>query len=38
MLFNLYIDDIHVIFDDCCCPIDLQNEQINQLLYANDLV
>ena len=38
MLFNLYIDDINDIFDESCCPIALQNEQISHFLYADDLV
>ena len=38
MLFNLYIDDINVIFDDECDPIHIQNTKINHFLYADDLV
>ena len=38
MLFNLYIDDIDNVFDDLCCPIEIQNEKINNFLYADDLV
>ena len=38
MLFNIYIDDIKDVFDESCCPINLQNENINHILYADDLV
>ena len=38
MLFNLYIDDIDNVFDDLCYPIEVQNEQFNHFLYADDLV
>ena len=38
MLFNLYIDDIEDIFDENCDPINIQNENINHFLYADDLV
>ena len=37
-LFNLYIDDITDIFDEHCDPVDLQNETISHLLYADDLI
>ena len=38
MLFNLYVDDIAEVFDESCCPIELQNMKINHFLYADDLV
>ena len=38
ILFNLYIDDIKYIFDKACEPINLLNEQISHLLYADDLI
>ena len=38
VLFNVYIDDLKNIFDDRCEPIDLQGNQINHFLYADDLV
>ena len=38
ILFNVYIDDLKNIFDDSCEPIDLQGNQINHFLYADDLV
>ena len=38
MLFNLYIDDIEDIFDDKCDSVNIQNENINYFLYADDLV
>ena len=38
MLFNLYIEYIKEIFDDCSDPIFLHDDKINHFLYANDLV
>ena len=38
MLFNLYIEDVKVIFEDSCYPITLQEEKISHFLYADDLV
>ena len=38
MLFNLFIDDIKYIFDKACEPINLINEQVTHLLYADDLI
>ena len=38
ILFNLYIDDIKYIFGKVCDPINLLNEQISHLLYADDLI
>ena len=38
LLFNLYIDDIKDIFDDSCCPVDIFENPLSHLLYADDLV
>ena len=37
ILFNIYIDDIDLIFDESCSPIELQDVRINHSLYADDL-
>ena len=38
LLFNVYIDDIKDIFDSPCCPIDLFENPLSHLLYADDLI
>ena len=35
LLFNIYVDDIKDIFDDSCCPIDIFENALCHLLYAN---
>ena len=37
-LFNLFIDDINECFNSKCHPATLLKEQINHLLFADDLV
>ena len=38
ILFNLYIDDIDVVFRDNCDPVELQGIKLSHFLYADDLV
>ena len=38
MLFNLYIDDIGLVFREDCDPIEFQGENLGHFLYADDLV
>ena len=38
LLFNIFINDIHDIFDSSCDPISLNNHTINSLSFADDLV
>ena len=38
LLFNIYIDDITYIFDNSCDPVNLLNEPLSHLLYADNLV
>ena len=38
LLFNIYIDDIKDIFDSSCCPINLFENPLSHLLYADDLI
>ena len=38
LLFNIYIDDIRYIFDNSCDPVNLLNEPLSHLLYADNLV
>ena len=38
ILFNLYIDDIKNSFDENCDPINLYDEEVSHLLYADDLI
>jgi len=37
-LFNLYVNDVKTYFDSNCDPAHILNEQVNCLLYADDLV
>ena len=37
-MFNLYIDDIKLVFDDTCDPITIFENPLSHLLYADDLV
>ena len=37
-LFNIFINDIPLLFDETCEPPKLGNESINCLMYADDLV
>ena len=37
-LFNLFINDIPTLFDDCCSPAKLLNDKLSCLMYADDLV
>ena len=37
-LFNIFINDIPGIFDATCTPLELGNEILNCLMYADDLV
>jgi hypothetical protein len=37
-LFNIFINDIPLIFDESCEPPKLGDEKINCLMYADDLV
>ena len=38
LLFNLFIDDIKMIFDESCDPIKVLGDHITHLLYADDLI
>ena len=38
LLFNLYIDKIGTIFDQTCDPVTIENDKINCLLWADDLL
>ena len=37
-LFNIYLSDICNIFNDDCAPVSLNNNKLNCLLYADDMV
>ena len=37
-LFNIFIDDINLIFDESCDPVKLLNSPLSHMLYADDLV
>ena len=37
-LFNIFIDDIGEIFDNCCDPVNLFDVPLSHLLYADDLI
>ena len=38
LLFNIYIDDMKLLFDETCDPIKLFDKPLSHLLYADDLV
>ena len=38
LLFNIFINDIHSIFDTKCKPVNINNWNINSLSFADDLV
>ena len=38
ILFNVYIDDIKFVFDDTCDPLNIFENPLSHLLYADDLV
>ena len=38
LLFNLFIDDIKTIFNESCDSVQIHTNQINHLLYADDLI
>ena len=38
LLFNLFINDLHQIFDKNCQPINIDSAQFNSLSFADDLV
>ena len=38
LLFNIFINDIHQIFNNACCPISINNQNISSLSFADDLV
>ena len=38
ILFNIFINDVCSIFYESCDPLTLNNERINNLLYADDLL
>ena len=38
LLFNIFINDIHSIFDKNCNSLDINNWKINSLSFADDLV
>ena len=38
LLFNIFINDLHKIFNDSCSPISLNNFDVSSLSFADDLV
>ena len=38
LLFNLFVNDIHEIFDQNCKPLNINNWRVNSLSFADDLV
>ena len=38
MLFNLFINKVGDIFDQSCDPVNLGDQKLNALLWADDLV
>ena len=38
LLFNIFINDIHDIFEASCNPLDITSRKINSLSFADDLV
>ena len=37
-LFNMFINDIPSIFDDSCDPVDIYDDKLSCLMYADDIV
>ena len=38
MLFDIFINDLIEIFDEKCCPVMIENYNLNCLSYADDLL
>ena len=38
LLFNIFVDEIIKIFDDTCDPVQLYNDTLSHMLYADDLI
>ena len=38
LLFNLFINDLPVIFEESCDPVKLQSFRTNVIIYADNLV
>ena len=38
LLFNLYVDDMKFIFDDMCDPVEILEQPLSHLLFADDLI
>ena len=38
LLFNLFINDMKTIFTESCDSVQIYTDQINHLLYADDLI
>ena len=38
LFFNIFINDIHDIFDQSCKPLEINDRKISSLSYADDLV
>ena len=38
LLFNIFINDIHDIFDKSCCPLDIDSCKLSSISFADDLV
>ena len=38
LLFNLFVNDLPLIFDQSCDPVTIENENVNCLLWADDLL
>ena len=38
LLFNIFVDEIIKIFDDTCDPVQLYNDSLSHMLYADDLI
>ena len=38
MLFNIFINDLTKTLDEKCCPVMIEDYNLNCLLYADDLL
>ena len=38
LLFNIFVNDIHDIFDEPCSPLNIESLKVSSLSFADDLV
>ena len=38
LLFNIFVNDIHNIFDKPCSPLNIESQKLSSMSFADDLV